>query len=59
MNLLGTIFSFMNILELFICKNINKKIRKGILLLAKALTKFIDFSKYVFTHEQIKILENL
>lgn len=45
-NLTGCTFSFLNIHELFISKNISKKIRNGIFLQAKVFKKFICLYKY-------------
>jgi hypothetical protein len=48
MNLVGYLFSFFNLEELFVFKNLNKKIRNGILTNTKGFKKFINLKKYFF-----------
>jgi hypothetical protein len=51
-NLTGCVFKFMNLQELFICKNLNKKFRNVIFKNVACLRKYIDLKKFYSYHNE-------
>jgi hypothetical protein len=51
-NLISCIFTYVNLQELFICKNLNKKFRNVIFKNVACLRKYIDLKKFYAFHDE-------